>query len=259
MDNSVDTLEEPDFQRAQREFSAYLRDPENNTPPPGLSEQRLAVYRHAVYANIEQFLNDNFPRVKSFYEDATWQELVRDYIVNHRSDTMCFVDLPLEFLAYLENSRECEIDPDFLYELAHFEWLETEVSADERVLPDREWPSGSLLENKPVLNPLTKILRYSYPVHAVTPTKYPESEPHEPTFIVACRQRNNKFKFITANVLTARLVELLSLHPDETGLNILTALAGEMGVADVNEIRAGGEDILEKLRADEIILGIDAV
>ena len=246
---------EQDFRTVQREFSAYLRDPENNPRPHGLAENRLAVYRNAVFINIAQFLTDNFPRLKEFYDEGRWQSLVRDYIVKHRSDTMCFVDLPQEFLIYLEQVREDENDPPFLYELAHFEWLETLISADPRKIDDRQYTEGKLLDLVPVLNPVAQLLRYSYPVHEVAPDKQPQTEPQTPTFIIAFRKRNNKFGYIDINLLTARLIELLASNETKTGREILLAIATEMNADDHESVVAGGEDILDKLHADEVILG----
>ena len=247
---------EKNFREVQRAFSAYLRDPENNPRPAGLAENRLSVYRYAVYANIERFLTDNFPRIKSFYTEQAWEALVRDYIVRHRSETMCFVELPKEFLEYLENVRENDDDPPFLYELAHFEWLETLISADERKLPEDEILSGDLLEGVPLINPLTQLLRYSYPVHTVAPDNFPDAEPAQPTFIIAFRKKNNKFGFIDVNVLTARLIELLALNQNHTGREILVELAKETGAQDVQPIVDGGADILRRLESDEVILGL---
>ena len=246
---------EEDFREVQRAFSAYLRDPENNPRPAGLPENRLSVYRYAVYANIERFLSDNFPRIKSFYTESAWETLVRDYIVRHRSDTVCFVELPKEFLEYLENIRDNAEDPPFLYELAHFEWLETLISADERKLAEYDKPSRDLLAGVPVINPLTQLLRYSYPVHELAPDNFPETEPEQATFIIAFRKKNNKFGFIDVNMLTARLVELLALNEEKSGREVLLQLAAEMGAEDVEAVVDGGADILDRLASDEVILG----
>ena len=246
---------EQDFRKAQQEFSAYLRDPENNPRPQGLPENRLAVYRNAVFINIAQFLTDNFPRVKEFYDEPRWHSLVRDYIVKHRSDTMCFVELPQEFLTYLEQLREDDNDPPFLYELAHFEWLETLISADPRKLEEHEYADCDLLDAIPVLNPLAQLLRYSYPVHEVAPDNHPQVEPQEPTFIIGFRKRNNQFGYIDVNILTARLIELLASNETKTGREILIDIAAEMGVEDAEPIVTGGASILNNLLDDEVILG----
>ena len=46
--------------------------------------------------------------------------MVRDYYVRHQSMTPLFVELPGEFLQYLEELRDDPGDPPFLLELAPF-------------------------------------------------------------------------------------------------------------------------------------------
>jgi hypothetical protein len=90
----------------QRAFAAHLRDPEQVAPPGEHDPRRLDVYRYAVYANIERFMRDNYPRVRAVMNDAEWHAMVRDYLVRHVARASAFVDLPKEFLAYLEHERE---------------------------------------------------------------------------------------------------------------------------------------------------------
>ena len=249
-------FEEKDFLAAQKAFSVYLRDPENHPKPEGLNPRRLAVYENAVFVNIAQFLTDNFPRTKEFFDESAWDELVRDYIVRHRSDTACFVDLPQEFLSYIENLRDVDTDPPFLYELAHFEWLETLVSTDERKLPDVSSTCADVLDGIPIINPLTTLVKYNYPVHRLTPDNPAEEAGDAPTFIVAFRKPNHQFGFIDVNMATARLVELLSANETSNGRQLLETLAGEMAAQDVEAIITGGADILRRLVEDDVILGI---
>ncbi len=250
------TLEEQDFLSAQKAFSAYLRDPQNQPKPEGLNERRVAVYENAVFVNIAQFLSDNFPRVKEFFDSQSWDELVRDYIVRHRSDTACFVDLPQEFLSYIENLRDEDTDPPFLYELAHFEWLETLLSTDERKLPEVSSRSEDVLGGIPIINPIATLVKYNYPVHRLSPENYASDIASDPTFIVAYRRPNHQFGFVDVNMATARLVELLGANETSNGRQLLEALAAEMGAQDVEAIVTGGADILKQLVQDEVILGV---
>ena len=117
----------PEFARLQHALAAHLRDPHSSPPPPGIEDRRLEIYRHAVFAGIEGFMRDNYPRVLAAMNAGQWQAMVRDYLVRHVARATAFVDLPHEFLDYLE--REAVADParPFLYELAHFDWLETRI------------------------------------------------------------------------------------------------------------------------------------
>jgi hypothetical protein len=93
-------VSEPTFFEIQRAFTRYLRDPEHVSPPPHIAPERLAIYTHAVIANAEMFIGDNFPRIKSVMPADTWSALVRDYFRRHESHTPLFVELPGQFLRY---------------------------------------------------------------------------------------------------------------------------------------------------------------
>ena len=249
-------MTEPSFIRIQREFAHYLRDPENVSPPASLPLERLAVYSNAVLHNMEMFIGDNFPRVKEMMEPATWAAMVKDYVRRYKTSTAVFVDLPAEFLAYLDDYRDDEDDPSFLYELAHFEYLENQVSTDERHLTDvRADRGGDLLNEVPVINPTTQLVRYTYPVHTLSPDELPIEAPPTPTFIVAFRDRQHQFGFIDLNPATARVVELLLSGATQTGEQLLRVVAAELHHSDVQALIAGGTQILQRLAARDVILG----
>ena len=179
-------MSEPRFFSVQRAFTQYLRDPDHVTPPADLAGERLAVYSHAVIKNAETFIGENFPRVKSLFPEAAWTSMVRDYFRRHASTTPLFVELPGEFLRYLDELRDEPDDPPFLYELAHFEFLETEVSADEQRIDETGVdPAGDVITGVPLVNPTLRLVRYTYPVHRIDVSSRPDGEPGPPTFIAA--------------------------------------------------------------------------
>lgn len=101
----------PEFVRIQREFTRYLRDPDNTPVPLGLDERRLGLYAYAAFANSERFMAENFPRIRAILDDEHWVALVRDYFVRHKARTSLFIELPLEFMHYLEHERDVVGDP----------------------------------------------------------------------------------------------------------------------------------------------------
>ena len=58
-----------ELERFQREFADYVRDPQSNPPPSGISEERLAVYRRGVAHNIREFMRGNFPLMSATLGD----------------------------------------------------------------------------------------------------------------------------------------------------------------------------------------------
>lgn len=248
--------DQPTFVELQHAFTRHLRDPEN-VPPPGTHEaRRLAIYRHAVRANVARFMADNYPRVRAVMSDQRWEAMLHDYIVRHVSRTNVFAELPLEFLAYLEHERDLRDDPPFLRELAHFDWLETLVGVDVRVLDftgiDRD---GDLLDGIPVVNPTLRLVTYAYPVHAITATFQPHEAPAQATRIAAFRDPANRYGFLDLNPTAAELIERLYEHSDRSGREVLTRMAQTRRYPDLGGFIDAGGTILSRMHARGALLG----
>ena len=247
---------EAEFVRLQRAFAAYLRDPEGVAPPGAHDERRLAVYRHAVYANIERFMADNYPRVRAVMGDSQWHAMVRDYLLRHPSRATAFVDLPQEFLAYLAHGHQVDDSLPFLFELAHFDSLETRLGADPRRLSragvDRE---GDLIEGVPVANPIMVLQCYRFPVHAIDPDYLPLAAPAQTTRIAAFRDGQNEYGFLDLNPAAARLLELIMLGDGRMGREIFAQVAAELEQTNVASLISAGGTILARMLARDVILG----
>lgn len=245
-----------EFARLQRAFAAHLRDPEHVAMPGNHDPRRMGVYRHAVYANIERFMHDNYPRVRAVMDDGEWHAMVRDYVVRHVSRATAFVDLPKEFLAYLEHTRAPDPARPFLFELAHFDWLETLVGADpRRVDVDGIDRAGDLISGVPVANPVMVMHCYRYPVHAINDEFRPLEAPAQPTRIAAFRDTQHEYGFLDLNAAAARLLELIMAGAGRTGRDIFATVAAELGTADVAGLIEAGATILERMLARDVILG----
>jgi hypothetical protein len=247
---------EPEFVRLQRAFARHLRDPARVPPPAGLEERRLAIYRYAVHANVERFLCDNYPRVCAALPAETWAALVEDYRVRHVARAHAFVDLPREFLEFLAHERAAAGDPPFLAELAHFDWLETLVGADERRLDLTGIdPDGDLLAGVPVANPIMQLVTYRFPVHRIAPDYLPPGPPPEPTRIAAFRAPDNLYGFLDLNGPAWRLLELIVAASGRDGDAIIRQVATELGRSDPAALLPAGRGILERMRRRGALLG----
>jgi len=247
---------EPEFMRLQRLFTRYLRDPDQEAPPPGHEDRRMAIYRRAIFANVEGFMKDNFPRVREIFDDERWNALVRDYLILHASRASAFVDLPLEFLEYLECEREDPADPPFLGELAHFDWLETLIGADERQVDltgiDR---SGDLIKGIPVPNPILEIVTYRFPVHTIGPEYQSIEPPPAATRIAVFRDLDNLYGFLDLSSASARLLELIIENGGRTGFEIYQIVANELGRDDVSALIEAGSTVFARMLKRAVILG----
>ena len=247
---------EPEFKRLQRAFARHLRDPATCEAPVRQETRRLAIYENAIYANVAGLMTDNYPRIRALFSDDDWQGLMRDYVIRHVSRTSAFVDLPLEFLAYLRHQRKEKNDPDFLYELAHFDWVETLVGADRVSLDDYRFErDGDLLSGIPLVNPTVRVLRYDFPVHAISPDFQPDTAPAAPTWIAAFRDPDQRYGFLDLSLAAQRLLYDLALNTRRTGHGVLTALARDFGAADVEAFVDAGIAIMQRMQTRGAVLG----
>jgi len=238
-------------------FAAHLRDPENQPPPEGVEERRLQIYRQLFFNNINKFLSGNFPVLRRLYDKQAWQQLVRDFCIEHRAHTPLFPELPKEFLRYLQEHRKDRPgDPPFLLELAHYEWVELALSLDENELDDVQADSeGDLMEEIPVLSPLAWPLSYRYPVNRIKPGFEPDTAPEQATHILVYRNRQDKVCFMQLNAVSRLLLNLLLENRGLTGRELLTEIASSIDHPEPAVVINKGEKLLQELSSKDILLG----
>lgn len=199
------------FQETQLAFARHLRAPDLYPAPAEMDDQRMGIYRELIYNNIESFIANVFPVLRSLLSDGHWHLMVRDFIHRHRCQTPYFLEISEEFLQYLMQERSlCEGDPAFLLELAHYEWIELALDVNEAIIPAISAYPTELLLSKPRVSPLAICLSYQYPVHNISLRNQP-SVP-ELTQLVVYRNREDKVRFMAANAMTLRLLYLLQTN-----------------------------------------------
>lgn len=245
------------FRDVQSAFTRHVRDPDNAPPPADIEDRRMGVYRDLLYNNVQSFMADSFPVLRRIMPDGDWHGLMRDYFRGHRARTPLFPKMPGEFLQYLQHERvPREDDLPFMYELAHYEWMEMVVAMDARD-PDLGGidPGGDMLDGVPVLSPLARPLVYRWPVHRIGPDYLPREAPAQPTYIIVYRDAGDEVGFLELNPVSAKLVECLTAGDGRTGRELLQAIADELGHPQPEVVINGGLDILETLRGKDIVLG----
>lgn len=246
------------FQQLQYRFAAHLRDPDNNPAPPGIEDRRMEIYRGLFYRNIESFIANGFPVLRSLYSDDDWHALVRGFYSRHISHSPQFYQIAEEFIRYLQAEHETsEHEPGFLLELAHYEWIEMILAinpADPGGLDVNS--KGDLLEGCPVLNPCLHNLVYRYPVHRISKTFRPDEAGENPTHLVVYRKLDDEVSFLEVNAVTSRLLQRIEQQPALTGREQLIALASETGMAE-DQVTTFGAQVLQDLYQKEVLLGVD--
>ena len=245
------------FQEYQRAFTARVRDPKGNPRPQGAPARRMKVYEDLLWSNLEGFLLSCFPVCRRILGKRRWQRLARAFFRDHVCHTPYFRQIPEEFLRFLQDEWQRPDDyPEFLAELAHYEWVELELDTSNRVVEATAYHAmGDLLDGRPMLNPVLRVLAYRWPVHRLSPRYQPQQAPSETTFLLAFRDSDLTLHFNAINPAVARVLALLLEDDSLSGRQALERLAEELGQADTASLITYGTALLTDLREQGAILG----
>lgn len=247
----------PEFQRFQRALTAHIRDPANVPRPAGVPARRMKVYNALLFNNTESFLLQCFPVLRACLGVRRWSRLARAFFRDHRCRTPIFRQIPDEFLHYLQTGWVRPDDwPEWVVELAHYEWIELALAVSNRRIEADFDPAGDLLHGQPVLNPVLANLAYAWPVHTLQPRR--RAQP-APTHLLVYRDAEDAVRFTELNAFSARLVALLEAGGPTSGREHLMQLAEESGHPDAALVVAGGAALMEELRRAGAILGARAL
>ncbi len=212
----------PYFQELQQQLADYIRNPEQVTYAPvdekPIEARRLTTYQQLFFNNIEGFFTQIFPVCADILGQERWLEIIREYMLKHRSRTPLFHELGEEFLAFFEAEfTPLASDPEFLLELAHYEWVElalsvsTEVgfdAADTKQIDLSKVDLNAAYELSPVAWPLA----YEWPVHKLSKAFQPTKKPTQTTTLLVYRHEHaSGDEVIDFMVLTPLLYQWLMI------------------------------------------------
>lgn len=247
-----------DFQDTQFAFAAHIRDPQGQPAPDDIEDRRMAIYRSLFFNNLKSLLSNMFPVLKKLHSPDAWSAIIRQFMQHHRATTPYFLQLPQEFLEFLQNEYQAQDnDFPFLLELAHYEYVELALSISEA---DNDLQNidadGDLLENIPVKSELAWTFAYQYPVHRISIDFKPDDPGDVPTYLAVYRGSDDKVGFLELNPMTAGLLDAISTNDDgSNGRALLQALAKQTHYPDVDALIAHGAAALEEMRTLEILTG----
>lgn len=250
----------PLFKQTQYEFAAHIRDPQLNPKPADVEARRMKIYTELFFNNVEDFISNTYPVLKTITPEDEWNKMMRDYFSNHLSHTPLFPEMPREFLKYLENERDNSNDPDFIKELAHYEWIELALMTsdlDKDISWDNIDKDGDLLNNQPVMSPLAWHLTYQYPVQQISENFIPEKPLEHPVYLLVYRDKKDEVHFMELNPVTALLIQLINECNGLTTKQILEKIAEQMNHPEPNIVIEGGYQIIQDLKARNVILGVN--
>jgi hypothetical protein len=246
----------PDFIQQQYAFTAHIRNPAESPRPDGIEERRMKIYRELFFNNVEGLLSGTFPVLRGLLEGEQWLRLIRDYFSQHQAHTPLFTQMPREFLRYLEEEREPKADdPAFLWELAHYEWVELALAIDTRDITAHPEASREDLLNKVAqVSPLAWFLAYQFPVQQICQDFQPNEVPEQATYLLVYRDVEYNVGFLELNPISAHLMATLTQNDNQqTGQVILQDMATQMQHPNPELVIQGGLDILQQWQAKHII------
>ncbi len=241
------------FSTTQQLFINHIKDPDNNPVHFGIEDRRLKIYRELFFNNILGFLNTGFPVLKSLYSNEAWSALARCFFANHNCRSPYFVDISKEFVEFLSNEYSLtDEDYPFIQELAHYEWLELDISVRKLSSPQVIWDGKSEVD-KFKLSEAAQLVSYRFPVHQIS-TDFIPDEGAEPTYLVVYRNSNDSVNFTLVNEVTAHLLNIVS-QVSFLDVNQSTSQMSEaLPQIDCEVISAGTIDTLKELLSLQVLV-----
>ncbi len=236
-----------DFQQYQYEFTAHIRDPDNNPKPDNVDEERMAVYREGVYNNIFESASVCFPVCQEVVGEEDWDATVRRFVASHHATSPIFKDIPHELLTFLENDKAT---PASIKQLAHYEWVELAVGGLQTETPALS-NTVDLINETPVLAPAHMLLQYDYPVQKISAQFKPEAT--EATHLLVFRNTKFEVNFIELNPMVFALLNLVK--EGLSGQQALTALAEQIQHPEPEAIIEFGHGVLKDLMSQDAVVG----
>lgn len=133
----ADSTQSADFLQVQRDFCAWLRQPDQHDLPMGVAPVRMSVYRELLFNNVCSFIDVAYPIACSLLPSALWQSMQQDFFAHGQCSSPLYADISLHFREYIEQVQHPALgDYPWLQELLHVEWMELYVD-----MADVDWPS----------------------------------------------------------------------------------------------------------------------
>lgn len=246
------------FEETQQKFMQYIRDPEASVAPDGLEERRLKIYKDLFFNNIKGFVSSACPVLESIYGDEKWEALIRQFFVIHDCRSPYFVDISKEFVEFLSNEYvTTESDPAFLQELAHYEWMELEMSVRKG---EPEAITSQFQELVPIrLSRYAQLLSYQFPVHQISEDFQPQQPSQEPHYFIVHRSHNDEVNFTEINAVTAHLVNSVIQAETITLDSLITNMQNALSHLPEDQVAHATTDIVQQMFNTEIFVqqGVD--
>ncbi|MDP2715276.1 DUF2063 domain-containing protein [Rheinheimera sp.] len=245
------------FQQLQQAFIAHIKDPQQPAPA-GIEDRRMAIYRELFFNNVQGFVSTAFPVLRSLYNDADWQQLVRRFFIGYQCSSPYFLHIAEHFLHYLQQDYQmAEQDPVFMLELAHYEWAELYLATKQLPCVETAVSADQVATSALQLSGLSMLLAYPYQVHQIS-VAYQPAQPGEVQCYLLYRNVADEVKFVLINQLTAALLQTLQQAPGSTQQQLVQQLLPLLPQFNASQLQQGAVSLLQDFAAKGVLVSFQA-
>ena len=244
------------LRETQHAFIRHIKNPQANPFEGDIEDRRLQIYRELFFNNILGFLSSGFPVLESLYSEQQWKVLARKFFIEHACRSPYFIDISKEFVEFLSSEYELtESDPIFMRELAHYEWLELDVSVRMSSQVVTAWDAHAQI-TQVQMSDLASLVSYQYPVHQISADSYP-SQAGQVVYLVIYRDSTDEVNFTLVNAVSAHLLNTISQQGVATVDSLRRTMIDAMPQLSVEQITESLQQVLQQLLKQEILFPAD--
>lgn len=248
------------FVDIQRQFTSYLRDPENAALPAGADPRRMRFYVKAYRTKLVFLLAKRVPAlIRALGRDETLS-LIDDYVRLPREAASGKSSFEESFVDYVKETGAGRGLRPFIPDLADFCIRGLAILESAREIGDDDVDrNGDLLAGVPVFSELAEVLACEWPVHRIGAELPPEAVPRQPTWLVLYRDREGGAGYLELNRPAADIaLRVRDNAAGKTGEEILADPGNRNPLHDPDSLMRDGLGVLESLRQRDIIIGVRA-
>jgi hypothetical protein len=234
--------------------------------------ERLGIYGSAYYLRLLECMREEFPAVAHCLGEETFNAFAASYLQKYPSRSYTLCQLGANFPHFLVETRpareegESEISwPEFLADLARFEWTFSEVfdgpgvegkdvldEAKIRAAPQKRWPAARL-----VPAPCLRLLAFHFPVHEYHAGVRADKSPPVPEAVETLLAMTRRSYVVHCSTLSAPEHSLLeALVGGRTVGEAIEKVAGSAGV-DLDRLAANLHDWFRRWAALGFFQAVD--
>lgn len=253
------------FQKHQLAFTQWIRHPDNDALPNGISAQRMNTYRDLIFNNIESFVEHTYPITKALLPNELWRDLIEAFFKYGQCDSPYYYDISLHFKEFLEldtfngessidyshlnHLKNIHSDHPWLRELMQYEWMELYVE-----MAEVDWQNDSADFQ---LKTTCWILAYQYPVHTWSIHTTANDIQAQPTCLLVYRDENFLTHIYPLHPLWAFIIDTLQTQ-EAIQLNVLQEQLEQTTQLPAAEVKEVLDNVLSWLKSLNLIHGKSA-